>query len=225
MWWGYYPIVMSRPLLEVAVQSVEAACAAERAGADRLELCVNLDAGGVTPAVALLEAVVDRVAIPVFAMVRPRAGDFVYSDDEMNAARRDVDAAITSGAAGLVLGVLRSDGTMDVERTRDLVQRARGVAVTFHRAFDETPDLHASLKDALDAGVTRVLTSGGADSALEGAGPLAALVRASAGRIAIVAGGGVRAENVVELLARTGVKEVHARFEDEIRTRRLVDLL
>jgi len=214
-----------RCLLESVVETVDAARAAERAGARRLELCVQLSDGGVTPPPGLITAVLERVSIPVFVMIRPRAGDFVYSDAELSDALNEVGAARVRGAHGIVLGVLRRDGRIDVERTRGLVEVAESLPVTFHRAFDAVPDQSAALEDAIAAGASRVLTSGGAPTAHAGAEQLAALVRQANGRIAVLAGGGVRAHNVQAILARTGVREVHARFEDEATTRALADLL
>jgi copper homeostasis protein len=214
-----------RPILEAAVETVADARAAEAAGASRVELCVNLAAGGVTPPADLLRAVVERVSIPVFVMIRPRPGDFVYSEQEIILARRAVAMAVAGGASGIVLGVLRPDRSVDVERTHALIVAAGGLPATFHRAFDATRDLRESLERVAEAGVTRVLTSGGAATAVEGAVRLTSLVRQARGRLTVVAGGDVRAHNVVNLIAETGVREVHARFETEEQTRRLVDLL
>jgi copper homeostasis protein len=207
------------------VETLEAAVAAEAAGTARLELCVDLPAGGTTPPIALVRAVTARVAIPVFVMVRPRGGGFVYSAAERAIMRRDIGAVAAAGAAGIVVGALLEDGRVDVDTTREMVEAASGLPVTFHRAFDEAPDPIEALEHVVDAGAARVLTSGGAPTAREGADVLAQLVRRGGDRIAIVAAGGVRAENVAALLARTRVREVHARFEDEAGTRRLVDLL
>lgn len=215
----------ARILLEAVVETVDAAVAAEKAGASRLELCANLRADGTTPEAAVLGAVVERVRIPVFVMIRPRAGDFVYNEDELAASERSIDDLGARGAAGLVLGVLRTDRTVNIEATNRLVGRGRGWPVTFHRAFDNTPDRSVALEDILAAGVTRVLTSGGASTAAEGTAALADLVRRSGGRAVILAGGGVRAHNVAAIVARTGVSEVHARFESSAQIRAMVDLL
>lgn len=212
-------------LLESVVETVDQARAAARAGADRLELCVRLDTGGVTPPVSLQVAAIGAVSIPVFVMIRPRPGDFVYTAAELAQASRDIAAARASGAAGIVVGVLLPDSRIDVERTRHLVREAEGLPVTFHRAFDAVPDQDAALESAIDAGVSRVLTSGGAATALDGADRLRALVDRASDRLIVLAGGGVRAGNVRGLLGRTGVREVHARFEDESQTRALADLL
>jgi copper homeostasis protein len=211
--------------LECVVENMEAAAAAERAGANRLELCVRLDAGGVTPPDALIAAVRDRVSIPVFVMIRPRAGDFVYTDDEFSDAMRQAREARERGAHGLVTGILHQNGQVDVERTRIIVEAAGDLPVTFHRAFDEVPDQSEGLEAIIAAGARRVLTSGGAATAHDGADRIAALVRQGGERITVLAGGGVRAHNVDALIARTGVTEVHARFENAAATRALAALL
>src|SRR6476469_8730205 len=166
---GHNGLTHPRSLLESVVESVAGARAAEQAGAARLELCSRLADGGVTPPAGLVTAVLERVSIPVFVMVRPRPGDFVYSHAEMHEALKDVTALRMRGARGFVVGVLHPDRRIDVERTRTLVDRAQGLPVTFHRAFDEAPDPNAALEDAIEAGASRVLTSGGAATALDGA--------------------------------------------------------
>jgi copper homeostasis protein len=158
-------------------------------------------------------------------MIRPRAGDFVYSSGELTAMHLRMAVAIGAGASGLVLGVLRPDRTVDVPCLRDLVQRAGDLPVTFHRAFDETPDLDVAMEEVIEAGVTRVLTAGGAPAASDGIDRLAALVQRAGSRATVLAGGGVRAHNVVNLIRRAGLREVHMRFEDEARTREVADLL
>ena len=214
-----------RPILESAVETAAAAVAAEAAGSARLELCVDLDIGGTTPPIALVRDVIARVSIPVFVMIRPRGGGFVYDAAERAVMRRDIASAADGGAAGIVLGALSADGRVDVATTREMIDAAGGLPVTFHRAFDDTLDPFEALERVIEAGASRVLTAGGAPTAREGADVLAELVRRAGDRIVIIAAGHVRAENVVELIAHTGVREVHARFEGEPRTRRLVDLL
>ena len=214
-----------QPLLECVVETVDQARRAEAAGAARLELCVGLVSGGLTPPSALIAAVVEAVSVPVFTMIRPPPGDFVYSDAELAYAARDADAARAAGASGVVLGVLQPGGRVDVTRTRHLIERAGGLPVTFHRAFDEVADHDAALEDVIATGAARVLTSGGAASAVEGADRLRALVEAAGDRIVVMAGGGVRAANVRAVIGRSGVREVHARFESDAATRALVDLL
>ena len=222
---GRYYRIVTRVLLEVVVETVADARAAVRAGASRLELCVDLADGGTTPPSALIREVVAAVNVPVFAMIRPRAGNFLYSASELDLMARQTGEAIACGAAGLVLGVLQPDRRVDISTTRALVDGAGGRPVTFHRAFDETPQLESALDDLIEAGVARVLTSGGAADAVDGSACLAALVGKGGDRIVVLAGGGVRARNVAAIVRATGVREVHMRFEDETRTRQVVDLL
>jgi copper homeostasis protein len=210
-------------LVEAAVESFEGALAAGRAGADRIELCVNLDVGGTTPSAALIAAVAGDAQIPVFVLMRPRAGDFVYTRREIDAMTRDIELALSMEIAGIVTGVLNPDSTVNVERTRTLVRAAAGLPVTFHRAFDSAASLTDALERVIDAGASRVLTSGGAATAAEGADTIASLVDQVGGRISIVAGGSIRDHNVRDLIARTGVGEVHSRLVDEENMRSLID--
>jgi copper homeostasis protein len=212
-------------VVEAAVETLDSALAAERAGADRIELCDNLSDGGTTPGVGLIAAVTERTRLPVFVLIRPRAGNFVYSDEEFEQMIRDIEMTGTTGVAGIVTGALTSDGRVDIERTRTLVKTATGVPVTFHRAIDSAVDLPAALEELIEAGASRVLTSGGEATAEEGIDAIAALVDQARKRITIVAGGGVREHNVVEVIARAGVREVHARLVDESQMRGLVDVV
>ncbi|MBL8996636.1 MAG: copper homeostasis protein CutC [Gemmatimonadetes bacterium] len=200
-------------LVEAYVESVESARAAEESGAGRLELC-GPGLGGLTPSAALLATVLAHARVPVHVMVRPRESGFVYDDAEFAAMRRGVELAKGAGAAGVVFGMLRADGTLDAERMRTLIALARPLRVACHRAFDRTPDADAALDTLLALGVDLVLTSGHAPTALEGAAVLARHVRRAAGRITILAGGTVRAENVAAIVAASGVREVHARATD-----------
>jgi len=196
-------------IVEVAVDSVAGARSAAAAGADRLELCSSLGEGGLTPSPGLLAAVRAAVAVPVFAMVRPRPGDFLYDDDEFDVLRRDVRLLQQAGAAGIVCGVLTADGRIDEPRLAELCRLAAPLPVTCHRAFDLATDPAAALDALLRIGVARVLTSGQARSAPEGAGVIQALVARAGQRMAVMAGAGVRDENVAALVARTGCSEVH----------------
>jgi copper homeostasis protein len=200
-------------LVEAAVDSLEDALAAVDGGADRLELCANLSVGGTTPDQALIEAVLARIDTPVYAMIRPRGGSFVYTGDELHQMHRDLEDALGLGCAGVVLGVLDDGNRIDAARTRALVEIAGGERVTFHRAFDRTPDIFVAADALMSIGISRVLTSGGAPSAIDGVAVLSALVDHSAGRLEILAGGGVRANNVREIIRRGNVGEVHARCE------------
>ncbi len=208
-------------LFEACVDSVASAITAAEGGADRLELCDNLLEGGTTPSVGMIVRCIARVTIPVVVIIRPRGGDFLYDADDVFVMERDIEVAGESGASGVVIGALCADGTIDATLTRRLIERARPLAVTFHRAFDVTRDLRASLDTLMELGVDRVLTSGGAPSAPEGAEAIAALVDQSNGRIAIMAGGGVRPANVADLVRRSGVREVHARLTEPVRSEML----
>lgn len=199
-------------LVEACVDSVDSGVAAERGGAGRLELCDALFDGGTTPSAGMIAACKEHVAIPVFVIIRPRGGGFVYSDTEMDVMRRDIAVARTLGADGVVIGPLRPDGTVHASHVKALVEAADGLPVTFHRAFDFAPDLGMALEALVAAGVSRVLSSGGAPSAREGIPMLASLVERAADRITVMAGGSVRDENVREIVAATGVREVHVRL-------------
>jgi copper homeostasis protein len=212
-------------LIEAAVEKLDEALSAERAGVDRIELCANLRDGGTTPSAGLIAAVVDQIRLPVFVMIRPRGGGFVYSDAEIDAMTRDIELAGKRGIAGIVTGALTADGRVDIAHTRTLVNAAAGLPVTFHRALDRVDNLTDALKQLIDIGVSRVLTSGTAATALEGAATIAALVDQARERIAIIAGGGIREHNVREVISRTGVREVHSRLIDETTMRGLVDIV
>ena len=199
-------------LVEACVDSVASSIAAERGGAGRLELCDAIFDGGTTPSAGMIAACKATVSIPVFVMIRPRGGGFVYSDAERDVMRRDIVVARELGADGVVIGGLRPDGTVDLSLVRILVEAAQQLPVTFHRAFDITPDLAASLELLADAGVQRILSAGGASTAADGATVLADLVRKAGSRIVVMAGGGVREENVRRLVSVSGVREVHVRL-------------
>ena len=200
-----------RVLIEAAVESLDDARAAVAGGAHRLELCSDLDGGGTTPDRALVASVLAGVRVPVVVMIRPRPGDFVYSPAELDRMRRDVALALVLGAAGVVFGALNDAGQVDATAMRVLMGAAHGLPVTFHRAIDETSNVLAAI-DALRAlGVSRVLTSGGAPVALDGSVILAAMMERAGDALTVIAGGGVRSTNVVELVRRTGVRAVHAR--------------
>jgi len=199
-------------LVESAVDTLESALRAERAGAGRIELCAGLNDGGTTPSAGLIEIVTERCRVPVFVMIRPRGGGFVYSTVERDVMLRDVEIARSLGAHGVVFGAMGEDGKVDRTRTRELVRVAEDLPVTFHRAFDQVTNPRDGLAELVDLGVARVLTSGGANTALEGASRIGALVNQAEGRVGIVAGGGVRESNVQEIITLTGVVEVHARI-------------
>ena len=196
--------------IEIAVGSIASAVAAERGGAARVELCANLLEGGVTPSAGMIAAVRAAISIGLQVMIRPRGGDFSYDSDELDVMARDIAMAKSLGVDGVVLGILTTSGRVDVDRTRRLVDLARPLEVTFHRAFDMSVDLLESLEDVCATGADRVLTSGGEASCLGGMDTIAALVKAARGRIAIMAGGGIRPENAARIIAATGVRAVHS---------------
>lgn len=218
-------------LLEISVESLEAARAAERGGAARIELCGNLSVGGITPVTEILRAVRGQVRIPIFSMVRPREGDFIYSSAEFAEMKRSIAIAKESGMDGVVLGILTKDHRVDVARTRELVELAKPLPATYHRAFDEAADLHQALEDVIATGAKRILTSGGAKSALEGAAVLAELIEAAGEKIIIVPGAGISGANIREVASRTNAREFHSglstalpygskdykKFEEEVR--------
>jgi copper homeostasis protein len=212
-------------LVEAAVETLASALAAERAGADRIELCGNLSEGGITPGAGLIATVAERSRLPVFVLIRPRAGGFVYSDDEFETMVRDIGLAVRLGVAGIVTGALTPNGPVDAGRTRTLVEAAAGLPVTFHRAIDSAVNLPAALEQVIEAGASRVLTSGGAATASEGVDLIATLVEQARERITVVAGGGIREHNVRDVISRTRVREVHARLVDEAQMRGLVQVV
>jgi copper homeostasis protein len=205
-------------LVEVVVDSVESAVAAEAGGAGRVELCANLVEGGTTPSAGMIAACRAHVSIPLYVMIRPRGGDFLYSDIEIDIMRRDIRRARSLGADGIVLGLLHPDGTVDAARTARLIRRARPLDVTFHRAIDVCRDPLEAL-DALAAiGVDRVLTSGQARSALAGARTIATMVRHAANRLVILPGGRINEANAARIVRTTGVREIHVRGARAVRS-------
>lgn len=205
------PTVSGDVLVEACVDTVESARAAEAGGAGRLELCDNLYEGGTTPSPGLIAVVRERVAIPVHVLVRPRGGDFIYDEDELRVMLGDIAFAKEVGVAGVVLGGLFANGAVDDRSTRILVEAARPLSVTFHRAFDLVRDPFEALDTLMALGVDRVLTSGGAATAVEGLETLAALAWRSEGRATIIAAGGITEHTVGRVINEAGVSEVHVR--------------
>ncbi|HVX05825.1 MAG TPA: copper homeostasis protein CutC [Rhodanobacteraceae bacterium] len=201
---------MSDPILEVAANSPASALAAEAGGAARVELCSALELGGLTPSYAAIAMAVARLHIPVHVLVRPRAGDFVFDDAECELMRDDIGICESLGCAGVVIGALTADGDVDVPRCRRLMDAARGMSVTFHRAFDFARDPERALEAVIALGCGRVLTSGQAADALTGTPLIRKLVEQARGRITIMPGGGIDAYNIAAIAQATGAREFHA---------------
>ena len=200
-----------RVLVEACVDSVESALAAAAGGAGRIELCAGLVEGGTTPSAGTIGVVRQRVELPLFVLVRPRGGDFIYGEDELATMLRDIAVARSLGADGIVAGAMTADGKVDVPTMRRLLDAARPLPVTFHRAIDLARDPMESLETLLVLGIRRVLTAGGAATAREGAGTIARMVSRAGDSLVVMAGGGITEENAAALVAATGVREVHAR--------------
>jgi len=210
---------MNELLLEVAANSVTSALAAEAGGAGRVELCSALETGGLTPSHATIALACERLRIPVFVLIRPRAGDFVYDDLECEVMRRDIETCKALGCAGVVTGALTADGNVDITRCRALIDATHGMHVTFHRAFDFTSDPFAALEAVIELGCERLLTSGQADDALAGAPLIRRLVEQARGRITVMPGGGIDAHNIAAIRDATGALEFHASAKTRIASR------
>ncbi|MDN4613998.1 copper homeostasis protein CutC [Leifsonia sp. F6_8S_P_1B] len=212
----------SRVLVEICLDDLSGVGAAERAGADRIELCAALSEGGITPSIGTVAGALQAARrIDVNVLVRQRPGDFVYTAEEVEAMVADIRAMRSlpradGVALGFVIGALAPDGTVDLPATARLAQACGEAPVTFHKAFDQVPDRIAALEQLVSLGVTRILTSGGAPSALDGAAELGELVRRAGDRVTILAGGGVRPANAAEVVRRTGVREVHLRAMEAV---------
>jgi len=202
---------MGQVLIEAVCCSADDCVAAEAGGADRVELCAAMALGGLTPSLGTVVEARGRTRLAMVSMVRPRAGGFDYTAGEFAAMRRDAELAVQEGVDGIVFGILRPSGEVDLDRSAALIDiaRAAGRETVFHRAFDVVPEPFAALEALIALGVTRVLTSGRQATALAGAPLIRELAERAAGRIQILPGGGVRDTNVAELLQATGVQAVH----------------
>ena len=209
-------------VVEACVETLGQALAAQAGGANRVELCANLAADGTTPPDHLLSACVARVTLPVFPIIRPRPGSFVYTGHEVEVMLRQLRQARALGARGVVAGALDTNSRVDATVVAALVREAHPLPVTFHRAFDAVPDQTTAIEVLMSLGVSRVLTSGGAPTAMTGVDAIARLVHQAGDRIVIVAGGGVRPHNVRHIVERTGVREVHGQFGGAAEVRAVV---
>ncbi|MEQ8034107.1 copper homeostasis protein CutC [Xanthomonas sp. WHRI 6106] len=201
---------MSAAGLEVAADSIGSAVAAQQGGAMRVELCGGLDGGGLTPSFGTLAVVRERLQIPLYVLIRPRVGDFVFNADEVEVMRRDVEQCVRIGCDGVVLGALDRDGQVDLATMRVLIAAAATLGVTFHRAIDVSADPLRALDAAIALGCERVLTSGARASAIDGIETIAAMTERAAGRIVVMPGAGVSEHNIAALRAGTGAHEFHA---------------
>jgi len=196
--------------MEVCANSVASALAAQKGGAIRVELCDNLQDGGTTPSYAQIKLAKELLKISVYPIIRPRGGDFLYSDLEFNLMRTDIEICKSLNCDGVVFGILKADGSVDKERCAALIALASPMKVTFHRAFDRCNNMEKALEDIIEIGCERILSSGGKVTALEGAEKLKTLLKLAAGRITIMPGAGVRENNVASIIAITGATEFHA---------------
>lgn len=193
---------------ELCSYSIEACYTAARLGVDRVEICASPAEGGVTPSMGLIKRACEIPDIETSVMIRPRGGDFLYTDEEFELMKRDINYAREAGATGVVLGILTEDGRVDVERTRLLVEEAQEMDITFHRAIDMTRDYLQAVEDVISTGCTRILTSGGYNKAIDGAANIGRAVAVAAGRIELMPGSGVTATNALQL-AMTGIDALH----------------
>lgn len=195
--------------LEICVDSIVSALEAEKGGANRIELCDCLAAGGTTPSAGLMKMAREQIKIDIYAMIRPRSGDFCYTDLEFQVMKENIRIAKEYGIDGIVFGILTPEGYVDTERTKELIEIARPMGITFHRAFDMAKNPEKALQELIQLGVDRILTSGQKNSANEGLQLIKNLVQKSNDKISIMAGSGVNSENVEDIINQTSVKEIH----------------
>jgi copper homeostasis protein len=195
-------------IVEICANSFESAFNAQQAGAHRIELCSELAVGGITPSYGLIEQVMTSLMIPVFVLVRPRSGDFNYSDAEFKIIKKDIELCKKLGCSGIVSGVLNRDNSIDILRTQELVELAKPLPFVFHRAFDLVPDPISALNELMEIGVQRVLTSGQESTALRGLELIQKLKSQAKNRITILPGGGINLENAIQF-KEAGFNEIH----------------
>jgi len=201
---------MAKVLLEAPVFTIEAAIQAASYGIDRIELCSNFMTGGETPSAGSFQYLRKKISIPIFVMIRPRGGDFVYSEDEIHVMMEDIRILSNLGADGFVFGVLSPDGKLDMKNNKALIKCAGNLPCTLHRAFDSTVDLFEAMDDAIACGFQRILTSGGENTVSEGLDNLLSLLKLAGDKIIVLPGGGLIPEHLSELYSTGNLKEVHA---------------
>jgi copper homeostasis protein len=194
--------------LEICANSYKSAINAQKAGAHRMELCTELSVGGLTPTYGLLKKVIDTISIPVYVLIRPRSGNFTYSNSEINIMKYNIQLCKDLGYTGIVSGVLNKDNTINIEHTKELIGLAKPLPLVFHRAFDWTPNATQALEQLIDLGVERILTSGLETSAIKGINLLEELKKVAKGRITIMPGGGINADNA-SIFKNAGFEEIH----------------
>lgn len=204
--------------MEVCANSLSSALAAQEGGAVRVEFCDNLPEGGTTPSYAQVKLAKELLHILVYPIIRPRGGDFLYTDLEFSIMKEDIKICKSLNCDGVVIGILHPDGSIDKTRCAELIELARPMKVTFHRAFDMCSNLEQGLEDLIELGCERVLTSGAAASALAGAEQIKALIQQAAGRISIMPGAGVKTDNIAEIIRITGAKEFHASAKHAVKS-------
>ena len=202
--------------MEVCANSLRSALAAQEGGAIRVELCDNLPEGGTTPSYAQIALAKKLLNIQVYPIIRPRGGDFLYSDLEFELMKEDIKVCRELKCEGVVIGILKADGSVDKERCGELIALAGGMSVTFHRAFDMSSDLFKALEDVIELGCVRILSSGGESAALKGAVVLQKLISQANDRVSIMPGAGITVHNIAELIRLTGAKEFHASAKSSI---------
>lgn len=200
---------MAEIIFEACVESLASAISSEKCGAKRIELCANLNIGGITPDYRLIEDCLSNLRIPVNVLIRPRGGNFIYSDEELDVMKQDIIFCREGGVHGVVIGILREDGLADIKRLSEMIELARPMSVTFHRAFDIAGDPIVVFDSLIELGINRLLTSGQKNDALSGIDTIHRLVEHSKERIIIMPGGGINENNIAEIIKRTGVKEIH----------------
>ena len=204
-------------IVEVCANSYESAINAELGGANRIELCKDLHLDGLTPDDEVVVNTINKLKIPVFILIRPRAGNFVYTNEEFELMKSDIIKFKKQGCNGIVSGILNTNNTIDLERTKELMQLIRPLEFTFHRAFDKIVDPIKGLEELIEIGVDRILTSGQEDSAIKGIGLIDKIIKIAANRIAIMPGSGVKSVNIKDFIA-IGANEIHGSFSKNYKT-------